>query len=327
MTEYIARVATTGLIEQAGTTVRLTKEFLESIRDQVNSDRCLPFVVEHDPFCMPIGKINEAWIEPFEDEYAAMARIHVEDDALRANHTRSSTELVYLNFADVPKPFVREFKNTDRNLMTLSVDLANFDSTESHATFMDAVTRVDDEISCRNVGRHSLVPEPLIQLVLTHPELCAALSVGLWVVRRVEKFVRYTIDETLKKTADDISDSLSAIIRRIVSAYKQCKSDDDRPILAEVVVPGQVAVILLIKIDHAEEFPSIDLSEVTAEMEKYGDLLQQAEEITLARTDSGGWEFQYLKTRKGEVFGTLECYKRTLEQLRRAQEDSEFNKS
>ena len=58
-------------------------------------------------------------------------------------------------------------------------------------------------------------------------------------------------------------------------------------------------------------------------MEKYGDLLQQAEEVTFARTGIDDWEFQYLKTRTGEVFGTLECYKRTTEQFKRTQKDSE----
>ena len=184
MAEYIGRIATTGLIDQGGTAVRFTKEAMESIRDQVNGDRCLPFSVEHDPFCMPIGKIHEAWIEPFDDEYAAMARFHVDDDARSAKHARSGTELVCLNFADVPKPFVQQFGDTDRNLMTVGVDLANFDSTERYARFIDTAKGVDDEISCRNIGRHSLGPEPLIQFVLEHPELCAALSVGWWVLKR-----------------------------------------------------------------------------------------------------------------------------------------------
>ena len=231
MAEYIRRIATTGLIDQGGTTVRFTKEAIESIPDQVNGDRCLPLSVEHDPFCMPIGKIHEAWVEPLEGEYTAMARIHVEDDARIAKHARSGTELVHLNFVDVPKPFAQQFANIDRNLMTVSVDLANFDSTERHATFLDAVKRTDDKISCRNIGRHSLGPEPLIQLILTHPELCAALWVGLWVLRRAEKFVRYTIDETLKKAADNISDVVSAKIKTIVTAYKNSQANDDRPIL------------------------------------------------------------------------------------------------
>ena len=325
MAEYTARLATTGPVDQGGTRVNITREAIESISDQVNGERCLPLISDHDPFCMPIGKIKEAWVEPFGDEYAVMARIHVEDDARSSMHARSGTELVCLDFVEAPKPFVQQFKDLEQNLVTVSVDLANFDNLQAHTAFMDAVKRIDDKISSKNIGRHSLEPEPLIRLVLGYPELCTALSVvGLWVLRRVEKFVRYTIDETLKKTADEIADLVSGKIKKIVSVYKECQSGDDRPILMEVVVPGNIDLILLMRVDRADEFPSIDLSKLTTEMEKYGDLLQRAEEVTFARTGGGDWELQYLKTRTGEVFGTSESYKRTIEQLRRARKRSDF---
>ena len=64
---------------------------------------------------MPIGKIKEAWVEPFEDEYVAMARIHVEEDARSTIHMRSGTELVYLDFASAPKPFVQQLKKADQS--------------------------------------------------------------------------------------------------------------------------------------------------------------------------------------------------------------------
>ena len=40
---------------------------------------------------------------------------------------------------------------------------------------------------------------------------------GLWVIRRVEKFVRYTVDESLRKICGPSPrDLLSAKIRRVV---------------------------------------------------------------------------------------------------------------
>ena len=323
MVELTARLATTGLVKQGATTVRLTRRAIESIPDQVNGERSLPYLVEHDPYCMPIGKIKEAWVEPLEDEYVAMARIHVEDDARSALHVRSGTELVYLDFASAPKPFVQQFKKADQSLVTVGVDLANFYDKQNHAAFIDAVSSIDDEITCEHVGRHSLVPEPLIQFVLSHPDISVALSVvGAWTLKRVEKFIRYTIDETLKKIADEISDILSAKIRKTVSLYKNCQSGDERPIQIQIIVPNDINLILLMRIDRDEEFPSINLKKLTTEMEKYGDLLQQAEEVTFARTGVDDWEFQYLKTRAGEVIGSSECYKRTTERLQRNQKDS-----
>ncbi len=327
MAEYIARLATTGPVDQGGTRVNITRAAIESISDQVNGDRCLPLISNHDPFCMPIGKIKEAWVEPFGAEYAVMARIHVEEDARSSIHARSGTELVYLDFVDAPKPFVRQFENLEQDLVTVSVDLANFDNTQDHAAFMDAVSRIDDKMSCSYLGRHSLEPEPLIRFVLEYPKLCTGLTVvGLWVLKRVEKFVRYTIDETLRKTADEIADLVSGKIKQIVSVYKECQSDDDRPILTEVVVRGNPDLILLTRVGRTEDFPSIDLSKLTTEMEKYGDLLQRAEEVTFARTGGDDWELQYLKTHTGEVFGTPECYNRSTEQLRGRRKRSESKK-
>ena len=323
MVEYTTRIAKTGLVEQGTATVRQTREFIESVPDQVNGERSLPILVEHDPYCMPIGKIKEAWVEPFEDEYVAMARIHVEDDARSTIHMRSGTELVYLDFASAPKPFVQQLKKVDQSLVTVGVDLASFDNTQNHAAFIDAVNCIDEEITCEFVGRHSLESEPLIRFVLSYPEICVALSVGgLWILKRVENLIRYTVDETLKKTADEISDILSAKIRQIVSSYKNYQSDDKKPILIEVIIPNDINLILLTQIDRDEEFPSINLKNLTTEMEKYGDLLQQAEEVTFARTGIDDWEFLYLKTRTGEVIGTLECFKRTIQQLQRTQKDS-----
>lgn len=322
MVEFTASIAKTGLVKHGNTTVRMPREVIEFVPDQVNGERLLPFSVEHDPYCMPIGKIKEAWVEQIEDEYVAMARIYVEDDARTAMHRRSGIKLVYLEFASVPKPFAQQFNNTDQNLTTVGVDLANFDNIQNHAAFIDAVNRIDNEIACKYVGRHSLEPEPLIQFVASYQEISVALSIfGLWMLKRVEKFIRYTVDETLKKAADEISEILSAKIRQIVSSYKNYQLGDKRPILIEVILPSDITLILLTRIDRDEEFPSINLEKLAKEMEKYGDLLQQAEEVTFVRTGVDDWEFQFLKTRTGEVFGTLECYERTTQKLQRTQED------
>ena len=195
MAEFIARMATTAVVERGGISIRIGKEAIESFANQLNGDRSLALTIDHDPLCMPIGKTRDAWVEPLGDEYAVMARIHV-DDARRAIHMKSKTELVYLDFVDEPRPFIHHFKNASQSRITVGVDLAHFDNPQSHATFVEAVKHIDDEVAFKTIGRHSIEPEPLIQLVLSHPVISAALGIGLWTLRRVEKFVRYTIDET-----------------------------------------------------------------------------------------------------------------------------------
>ena len=317
MANYIGRLVTTGVVERGGIGIRLAKEVIESTADQLNGERALPLNIDHNPLCMPVGKIGKAWVESFGNEYAVMAHIHVEENARDAVHIKSGTELVVLGFTEEPRPFFRAFKDVGENQVKVSVDLANFDSPENHATFVDAVKNIDDEIACGNIGRYAAEPNPLIQLILSHSAIGAALGIGLWTFRRAEKFVRYTIDETLRKIADDLSESLSRKIKQIVKAYQNRRSDDDRRVLVEVVVPGDMNLVLLVEITHDEDFPAINLDKLTAEMEKYGDLLQQAEEAVFARTEAGEWEFQYLTTRKGQVLGTVKCYKRTTKICRR----------
>ena len=77
MAEIFARVATTGIIKQGGVTIRITKEALESFPGQVAREHAIPITIDHDPFSLPIGKIEEAWVEPFGEEYAVVARLEV----------------------------------------------------------------------------------------------------------------------------------------------------------------------------------------------------------------------------------------------------------
>ena len=315
MAERIARLATTGIVKQGGFRIQITKEAIESIAGQVSGERALPFGVEHDPSCMPIGKVTEGWTESFGDEYAAMARVHVEEDAHGVIHVKSGADLVCLSFAGAPKPFVRERANGGKGSLAIAVDWANFADMKSHAAFVDAIKQIDEKIVCRKVGRHALVPEPLIEFLISDIHIKMAVAVGLWTLRRAEKFIRYTVDKTLKRTADAVVEVLSAKISRVVKAYGERQTNDHRPVLVKVVIPGDMDVILLTKIRGTEEYPEKWLEELAVEMEKFGDILQQAEEAVFCGTD-GGWEFQYLKTRTGEVVGTRECYSKTIERVR-----------
>ena len=319
MSELFARVATTGIIQQGSVKVRFTREALESFPEQVAAGQAIPITVDHDPFCLPIGKVEEAWVEPFGEEYALVARIHIEDTYSVATHKRSGIDLVRLAFDDNTKPFgSRSYKKTEVRQDTLSVDLANFNSPQDYTAFANQVCAIDGTISCDNrIQRHAFGPEPYLHFVLSNPEIGAAMTVGVWVLARVEKFVRYTVDETLRKVADDISDSLSMKMKDILRTYVSHRSQDNRASLAQIVIPGNLELILLVKTEVDEEFPAIELEKLAAEMEKYGDILQEAESAVFARVGINDWKLQYVTTRSGQVIGTLECYERTKEMFHR----------
>ena len=219
MPDYVVCMATTAVVEQGGVRVSIAKEALDSLSDQVSGERALPFCVEHDPLCMPIGKVKEAWIERIGTEYAAMARVYVEDTVQELRHAMSGSRLVRLSFSKVPKPFVRELKRGQHDSIVMSIDRANLGSPATYNAFVDSVKAIDPEIVQGSIGRRSLVPEPLIQFIVSNVDLGIALSVGLWTLKRAEKFLRYTVDETLRKAADGISDRLSSKITEVVKAY------------------------------------------------------------------------------------------------------------
>ena len=315
MKEIIGTVATTHLIQRGEFPIRMTREALESGVRQMNGDRAIPITVEHDPFCMPLGKTVEAWVEPLGDEFALMSRSFVDDEANTLTHEKSGVEIAYLGFEEAPKPFVRRFGTEDETQFSIQIDSVNFASKQEVDEFGMDVSRIDSRITCRDTGRFAFGPEPIILFVLSNLDWGAALAIGVWTFNRIEKFVRYTVDESLRKVGDEVSDIISDKIKDVIRAYRNRQVADERPILVQIVVRGDTDLILLARIESEEEFSGINLEKLTAVIEDVGDLLQNAEEATFAQVGENDWEFLYLKTRSGEVIGTAECYAKSKEKF------------
>ena len=311
----IFTVAKTGIIEQGGVTVRVTKESLKSFPEQITDGSALPVIPNHDPFAMPMGKVTEAWLEPLGNEHVVKARIHMEEVASVEVHSGTGVTLTHLKFDDAPQPFVKKaYGRAKEGQCTLSVDLANFNSMEDYNRFADDVRLIDDSIVCDNgLGRFSLTPEPFIEFIVNNPELALIVR---WLLGRAEKFARYTVDETFKKVGDYISGALSTKIIRILKAYTNHKSAEKRATVSQIIIPGKPELCLLVKTKPDEEFPILCLNKIRAELEKYRDVLGEANRIILARTETNEWKFLYATTQSGKVIGTRECYENTLESLR-----------
>ena len=266
MAKIRACLATSGVVEQGGSKVRITREAIESLPEQITRGQAIPVGIDHDPFCLPIGKIEEVWVEPLGEELAVMARIHLEDAPSVATHRRSGVEFVHLDFEDSPEPFrARRYGNAGQRGNTLTVDMANFANPQDYTAFANDVSAIDDTITCDDaIQRHSFGPEPFLQFVISNPEISAAMAVGVWVIGRIEKFVRYTVDETLSKVADDIADTLSAKIKRILRAYDSRRSEDDRASVTQIAISSDPELILLVKSERGEEFPPLDLNNLAS---------------------------------------------------------------
>ena len=271
----------------------------------------------HDPFCMPYGKIVEAWVEPREDRHVLVARFYVEDQVQQLMYRQSGKRFALLDFANYPKPFKKWIADESNDQTEVHVDFVNFENKQRYGRFLDEVSKIGDDIKCgTGLGRKSLIPEPFIEIVLSHPEASAVFSlVGLWALARVRKFINHTVDETFRKVGDEISDKLSEKIIATFSAYRRHKSPDERPVVTQIVVPGDVELNLVTRTEPGAEFQGMDLGLLRAEIEKYSDLLQGADSVTFGREGDNNWEFLYLTTKTGEVIGTLECFERTMKTL------------
>ena len=316
MTEYKGIVATTHEIQRGGQKTTFTKEQLEAAAKKLDGEHGLPFTVEHDPFCLPIGKTTRAWVEPHGSEYALMSVTYVEDSPAYRTHPKTGTQLVHLGFRDAPKPFLRKFEGFQDNQVSISIDLSNFDTWRDFREFKDDVESIDENFSCRFEERHELIPEPIIQFVISNPALSVAFGFGIWASARAEKFIRNTVDETLKKFSTDLAEILYVKLREVFRAFGNHRSADDRPALVQFVMKTDIDLVLLARVEGYENIPVINLEKLTAEMENYKDLLQDAEEATFALSGIDDWEFLYLKTKTGEVLGTTACYERTREKSR-----------
>ena len=225
----------------------------------INGDRAVKSNVDHDLFCMPFGKVVNAWVEAHEDRHLLLARIFYEDEVKSAVHLKTGTQLALFEFSEHPKPFVREFQNGPQEETRVNVDIANFDDWQQYSEFENDVGSIDQRIACSfGLGRKSAVPEPIIQFVLSNPVATVVLTmVARWILVRAGKFITHTTDETLRKIGDDLSDELSAKVRAVLKSYKRRQSKDDRPVVTQIIVQGDVELNLLTRTEHDSEYQNL----------------------------------------------------------------------
>ena len=319
MSEIVRTFAMTGLVTQSNITTQMTLAAIRSIVDLVDGERAIPFSIGHDPFCLPIGKVIEAWIEPLGNEHVAKGRIYVENPQSMKNRLDPAIELVRFNFANYPKPFQRRsYKPSDRNHDLVSVDLNNFANLKNYNAFAREVSMFDQSIICNHIGRHSIDPAPLIEFV-TSPNalLVAAVLLG-----------RKVIDHAVTQMLNSLSTSLTRQVRRVVSAYRKHHAQDNRGTVVQTVLSDghgdEFQLILLIKIQPKAGIPELNLVEIVSGLRKYIDSLpdKDIDSVTVDLSENGEWGLRYMTTRSGKVIGTKECYEYTLEQLERVQNSS-----
>ena len=312
MRELTAIVARSGAVKKGGVTTVVTKEALESITMTAYDSRAIPMNIDHDPFSFPMGKIVEIRVEPSGDEYVAVARMYIDDDPKKLTNTQSGDELALLEFHGAPQPFAKIKYNKDKqNHDTVSIDLSDLNDPSSFSAFEDEIQVTDPDLTCTGgVIRHSVDPVPLIQYAMSNPE---ALLLFWAVAESGKRLVQYTVDATLKKTADQVADILSRRLGRILRAYGKYRSKAKETCVVQIIIPGNPEIVLLARILEGRDSPVVSLEEIAEEMHRYQDFTEKATNVTFARSEDGTWKLLHLKTHDGKVIGTVESYEQTMQ--------------
>ena len=322
--------ATTHIVDRGSYRVRLAREALEEAVKQINGPLAVRMTPNHDPLCMPIGKVQQAWLRELDDgEWALVHRMYIDDEPVfyslpSSEHDGSTKELVILRFPQDPRPLMIQHNSSDV-ILEVGVEVVNFRDTDSFDEFKNRVRRDDQDVSIQTLERHEVGPEPLIEFIVSHISLWEALawSTGGWFLSRLRNPCKYIVDEVLQEVADGVVETLRPKIRRIFERYQQRAAEDDRKTPVAIQLNASPVVKLYARIGEEDTFPDIELSNIVATLTEYDNFVAKAREVVL-EWDGDGWRFRYATSDEGEVLGTKVCFECTLDEynsLTRPQEE------
>ena len=288
-----------------------TEQALVEFENQFNGDRAICARPEHDPHNAPIGKIAKARLEDREDHVVLRLNVDDTNSIDSFHHQRTGTQMVEVTFINDSRPFVRQSFSEESSTIEARVDGVNFQDQESFQHFRTAAQKPLSHADRIGLSyRRSLTPEPLIEFLVDYPHLALLLA---WLFRRGEKFLRYTVDETLRKVGDDLSDALSARIRSVIKIYDKHRAADNRDVTSHIIIMATPEINLLTRGKQTELNTDIGLPSLCEQMEIHKDILEDADSVTFARiTKDEDWRLLHIQTSSGRVIATAECYATTL---------------
>ena len=115
----------------------------------------------------------------------------------------------------------------------IAADPINFDGRAQFHSFRSRV-ETDHNAAFQEVGRKSLIPEPLIEFIF-RAETLASAPIIYWLGKRALKVLTETVDCTLRGViTEPLSQYLIGKIRGPIRTFRELKSKDHRPTTAVV---------------------------------------------------------------------------------------------
>ena len=290
--------------------IRITREALVEAAEKINGDKAIRQGTEHDDHYAPIGKVRWASVIDLDEESALVVLpddTHVFTDRI---HEPTGIRIVEVTFPNDTRPFVIHEERIFESALTVRVDWTNFDDKENFDKFCETTDEDGDSVVSPPMVRRSLVPDPLIQFAVNYPEIAMALT---WVLWRGEKFLRYTVDQTLRKTGDVISERVSEKIKEWIGVYNKTRAPHEQPVTSHMIIKSDPQIHLLTRSQDPEHNTEIGIESLAKQLELYQDLVKDADSVTFARkTRKEEWAFLYATTKSGKIITTERCYLDTL---------------
>ena len=254
MEVYIGCWMTTDWFQKDNQKIRFSEETLADQMQKINKETHIPFGLDHNPFLMPIGRSDRAWLERTQDNVALMVEHFVCLDADVQEHPKSGTKIANLQIGESNRGFVQQQKIENDDGVEICVDPSDFENSESWDTFVRQMACGDRTVTVREYTRNSIDPDGII-----------LISLAAWAAIRLEKFVRHIVDETLRKVGDRVSDRLSELIIETMGMFEKTASATMKRYHLVVVFPGNPELVLIserVVGDRANPVKDLDSKEI-----------------------------------------------------------------
>lgn len=301
----IGCLMTTKPFEKDGRTIRFTKETLEESCADLNRNAHVPIGLDHDPSLMPVGRTGGAWIIETEEEWGLFAELIINTEAEKKFHRSSGTYIADLNSGGSDKKICSASGSNDKEHIRIDADRSDFDDDKSWEKFSSEINNKNCELSVKEYGRNAL--ESIAGYLLIY--------LGIWTLIRFEKFSRHTVDETMRKVGDELSNKWSKVILDIISSFEKSSSKRINTYHALVNIGGEIDLVLVFdrrKHDFNLQLDSFNFSEIADIMSCYSDIIENAQEVTLIQSSDGVWKFHHMKMKDGNIVGDWNNYEKSV---------------
>ena len=294
-----------------------TKGAVEGVvKDMNNADRATRGTVNHDLSCMPFRKSVGAKIIEESGDYGAEITMAFGDE-YRIQSDLPDSELMLLQWKEHTKPFSRIGQQQPNDQTKVSVDHGDFRSPKQYDEFRQGVEAMEGATLGDPMGRHAVDPTPIIELVLSNPEAIAAIAGSGWFLKRVEKYATGVIDEMLARRVNPTCELIEAKLSSLRRSFSLSRGQSDEEVdLCVVMSWKDIELVLLVKASKDIEDIQLHVKELGERLDIYSTLLNGADSAVFFLGEDGAWQFEYATLNDGNVVGTLECFNRTIGQLR-----------